>query len=108
MDIVTILPTIGESCLLEVVETIAELKNQWQAVGLALNLAPSVVKVISGTTTKDCLTEVVKLWLRQNARSWQGLVDCLENGLWGDNISIVTRIINNQPKGEDKCGNVTQ
>ena len=81
------------------VDTISELKDQWQALGLALKLDPSVVKEISGTTPKDCLTKVVAIWLRCDkvTPSWQELVDCLLTGLWGDNTSIVNRIINKQP-----------
>ena len=58
----------GEDSLLEVVDTISELKDQWQALGLALKLDPSVVKEISGTTPKDCLTKVVTPWLRCDIR----------------------------------------
>ena len=82
------------------VDTISELKDQWQALGLALKLEPSVVKEIYGHTPKDCLTKVVELWLKCGnvTPSWQGLVDCLLTGLWGDNTSIVNRIINKQPQ----------
>ena len=85
------------------VDTISELKDQWQALGLALKLDPSVVKEISGTTPKDCLTKVVELWLRCDkfTPSWQGLVDCLLTGLWGDNTSIVSRIINKEPQAAE-------
>ena len=82
------------------VDTISELKDQWQALGLALKLDPSVVKGISGHTPKDCLAKVVELWLKCDkvTPSWQGLVDCLLSGLWGDNSSIVSRIIKKQPQ----------
>ena len=82
------------------VDTISELKDQWQALGLALKLDPSVVKEIPGHTPKDCLAKVVELWLKRDkvTPSWQGLVDCLLTGLWGDNSSIVSRIINKQPQ----------
>ena len=85
-----------QSSLLEVVDTITELKDQWQALGLALKLDPSVVKEISGSTPKDCLHKVVELWLRHDkvTPSWHELVDCLLNRLWGDNSSTVERIIN--------------
>ena len=97
---------IGEQSLLEVVDTISELKDQWQALGLALKLDPSVVKEISGTTPKDCLTKVVALWLKcgKVTPSWHSLVDCLRTGLWGDNSSIVSRIINKQPKATAVSG----
>ena len=82
------------------VDTISELKDQWQALGLAMKLDPSVVKEISGTTPDDCLTKVVALWLKCDkvTPSWQELVDCLLTGLWGDNSSVVSRIINKQPQ----------
>eukprot|EP00731_Ephydatia_muelleri_P007182 Em0003g1430a len=91
---------LGEHSLLDVVDTISELKDQWQALGLALKLDPSAVKEISGTTPKDCLTKVIALWLRCDkvTPSWKGLVDCLLTGLWGDNSSIVRKIIKKQPK----------
>ena len=89
-----------QSSLLEVVDTLTELKDQWQALGLALKLDPSVVKGISGSTPKDCLHKVVSLWLRHDkvTPSWYELVDCLLNRLWGDNSSIIKRIINEHPQ----------
>ena len=79
-----------DNSLLEVVDTIADLKDQWKALGLALKLDPSVVKAVSGSTPKDCLHKVVELWLRHDKviPSWQELVDCLLHRLWGDNSSL--------------------
>ena len=92
-----IVPLKDQSSLLEVVDSIAELKDQWQAIGLALKLDPSVVKEISGPTkNKDCLYKVVERWLHHDnfTPSWHELVNCLLNRLWGDNISIFKRIVN--------------
>ena len=81
-------------------DTIAELKDQWQALGLALKLDPSVVKAVSGYTSKDCLHKGVELWLRHDKvlPSWQELVDCLINRLWGDNSFIIKKIIMEHPQ----------
>ena len=89
-----------ENSLLEVVDTIADLKDQWQALGLALKLDPSVVKAVSGSTPKDCLHKVVELWLRHDKvmPSWQELVDCLLNRLWRGNSSIIKKIILEHPR----------
>eukprot|EP00731_Ephydatia_muelleri_P005748 Em0002g1924a len=88
-----------ENSLIEVVDTIAKLKDQWQALGLALKLDPSVVQEVSGSTPKDCLHKVVTLWLRHDKviPSWQELVDCLLHRLWGDNSSIIKKIIMEHP-----------
>ena len=88
-----------ENSLIEVVDTMAELKDQWQALGLALKLDPSVVQEVSGFTSKDCLHKVVTLWLRHDKviPSWQELVDCLLHRLWGDNSSIIEKIIMEHP-----------
>ena len=91
--------TDAENSLIEVVDTVAELKDQWQALGLALKLDPSVVQEVSGSTPKDCLHKVVTLWLRHGKviPSWQELVDCLLHRLWGDNSSIIKKIIMAHP-----------
>ena len=88
-----------DNSLLEVVDTIADLKDQWKALGLALKLDPSVVKAVSGSTPKDCLHKVVELWLRYDKviPSWQELVDCLLHRLWGDNSSIIKKIMMEHP-----------
>eukprot|EP00731_Ephydatia_muelleri_P005735 Em0002g1911a len=88
-----------ENSLIEVVDTIAKLKDQWQALGLALKLDPSVVQEVSGSTPKDCLHKVVTLWLRHDKviPSWQELVDCLLHRLWGDHLSIIKKIIMEHP-----------
>eukprot|EP00731_Ephydatia_muelleri_P004315 Em0002g491a len=91
---------LDDNSLLEVVDTIADLKDQWKALGLALKLDPSVVKAVSGSTPKDCLHKVVELWLRHDKviPSWQELVDCLLHRLWGDNSSIIKKIMMEHPR----------
>ena len=57
-------------------------------------------KEASGSTHKNCLHKVVTLWLRHDKvmPSWQELVDCLLHRLWGDNSSIINRIIMKHPQ----------
>lgn len=98
----------GEDDLFDVRQELLPVCEQWLSTGFALRLRFSVLDDIrrNGGNPTDCLTSVVKEWLKRNYRvevfgepTWQRLVDAVSDPAGGANMALARDIAQRHKTG---------
>ena len=107
------LSLIGEDNLLDVLEEMIPVVNNWKAIGRGLRIDSGYLEMIQKDNpgnSKECLSELLTCWLKRNynvARfgepTWQAVVEVLARPAAGDNCALALSIARQHPGNSKEC-----
>ncbi len=99
---------LGPGDLLDVLTELFDIRADWDTVGLALKLTDGALRAISAQhkDPKDCLRDMLRVWLNTSDASWSSLVQALRHPVVGQGnlaAELERKYLTQEGGGQSTC-----